>query len=82
MNRLNSSSNSWSVDFSALLLSHGQVQAATFTNSAFITINDRANASPYPSTISVSGMVGSITKVTVTLNGLTILMLETSTWCW
>ena len=46
-----------------------------FTNSAPITINTFAPtptvASPYPSTIAVSGMTGTTTKVTVTLNGIT-----------
>src|SRR5512133_3900073 len=65
---------------SVLLLFHVQVEAytyPTFSNSAAITINDSpsfgtpAPASPYPSTINVSGVLGNITKVTVTLNGLT-----------
>ena len=46
---------------------------AVFTNSAPITINDNAAASPYPSTITVSGISGNIPvtpgRVTVTLNG-------------
>ena len=44
-----------------------------FTNSAPITINDAANATPYPSTITVSGMTGTLPatagSVKVTLNG-------------
>lgn len=36
-----------------------------------ITINDAANASPYPSTVLVTNYVGAITRVTVTLNGVT-----------
>ncbi|HTL78006.1 MAG TPA: choice-of-anchor Q domain-containing protein, partial [Candidatus Babeliales bacterium] len=46
-----------------------------FTNPTFITINDRtstpAPASLYPTNIVVSGMSGSITKVTVKLNDIT-----------
>lgn len=40
-----------------------------FTNSTAITITDAANATPYPSTINVSGLTGNITSVKVTLNG-------------
>ena len=49
--------------------------AATFSNSGTITINDTAatcvgaEATPYPSTISVSGLSGTITDVNVTLTG-------------
>ena len=40
----------------------------TFTNTADITIPDSGSASPYPSTIDVSNVCGTITKVTVTLD--------------
>ena len=48
----------------------------TFRKPAPITINDRTGAnpqpaSPYPSNITVAGMPGSITKVTVKLNNIT-----------
>jgi hypothetical protein len=43
--------------------------AAVFSNPAAITINDAAAATPYPSNITVSGLVGNITKLTVTING-------------
>src|SRR5262249_33969013 len=49
--------------------------AATFSNTGAITIPAGAPAvmtgpaDPYPSTIDVSGVTGTITKVTVTLNG-------------
>jgi subtilisin-like proprotein convertase family protein len=42
---------------------------ATFSNTASITINNSGPATPYPSTINVSGMEGTISKVTVTLDG-------------
>src|SRR6185369_4018183 len=41
-----------------------------FANSSSITIPSGATASPYPSTISVSGLAGVVTKVTVSLFGL------------
>ena len=51
-----------------------------FTNSATISINDRASgaaapngiSSPYPSPIAVSGLTGTLTAVTVTLNNVTL----------
>ena len=49
----------------------GEMTAVTVTNAntAAITINDDTTASPYPSTINVSGLAGTVTKVTVTLAG-------------
>lgn len=41
-----------------------------FTNSAAIILNDNTNASPYPSTILVSGVNASVAKATVTLNSI------------
>jgi subtilisin-like proprotein convertase family protein len=43
--------------------------AATFSNTAPITIPDFGPATPYPSTIDVSGVAGVITDVNVTLTG-------------
>ncbi|QUV99545.1 S8 family serine peptidase [Chloracidobacterium sp. MS 40/45] len=40
----------------------------TFSNPAAITIPALGTATPYPSTVSVSGLTGTITKVTVTIN--------------
>jgi len=42
----------------------------TFQNTATITIPDSGAASPYPSTINVTGMNGTISNVTLTLNNL------------
>jgi uncharacterized repeat protein (TIGR01451 family) len=43
----------------------------SFTNSNAIAIPDHGGATPYPSTIAVSGLTGVVSKVTVALNGLT-----------
>ena len=43
----------------------------TFANTNLIVINDYAAASPYPSTINVSGVGGSLIKATVTFANLT-----------
>src|SRR4051812_29686061 len=50
----------------------GSVQAATqtFSNPASTTIKDFPTSTPYPSTIAVSGLSGTVTKVTVTLTDL------------
>ena len=45
--------------------------AVAFTNTNAITLNDDAAANPYPSQINVSGVAGTIGKVTVQLTGLT-----------
>jgi large repetitive protein len=42
---------------------------ATFTNSTFIAIPDLSPASPYPSSINVSGFAGNVQKATATLHG-------------
>jgi subtilisin-like proprotein convertase family protein len=42
----------------------------TNSNPSSITITDNSSATPYPSTINVSGVAGTVTKVTVTLAGL------------
>src|SRR6187402_2197848 len=53
----------------AALPSHSQV---TFSNPAFITINDSTNtptkATPYPCPLTVAGMPGFITGISVTLS--------------
>jgi subtilisin-like proprotein convertase family protein len=45
------------------------VVTQVFNNASTITIVDVASASPYPSTISVSGVSTPVTKVTATING-------------
>ncbi len=47
----------------------GQAAATNF-NGAAIIINDNTSATPYPSTISVSGLGGQVTRATVTLTNL------------
>jgi hypothetical protein len=42
----------------------------SFTNGNTIIINDHAIASPYPSAINISNLVGSVQKVTLTLTNL------------
>ena len=46
------------------------VTGGQFCNQGGIIIPDAGSATPYPSNISVSGLVGTISKVTVQLNGL------------
>ncbi|MGA1870349.1 MAG: DUF2341 domain-containing protein [bacterium] len=53
-----------------LLSGVGQIHAATFINSADINILSLGAAAPYPSTITVPAMAGAVTKVTVTIEGL------------
>lgn len=43
----------------------------TFTNSTAITITDGSTATAYPSSITASGLTGSISKVSVTLSSIT-----------
>ncbi|HEY6167374.1 MAG TPA: PKD domain-containing protein, partial [Verrucomicrobiae bacterium] len=46
------------------------VSTRSFTNSAAVTINDAGTATPYPSTITVTNLAGTITKITATLSNL------------
>jgi hypothetical protein len=43
--------------------------SAAFSNPAAITINTSGAATPYPSAINVSGLTGTITSVSLTING-------------
>lgn len=54
----------------ALALLAPVLHAADFTGGA-ITINDNANASPYPSTVTVSGITGPVAAVQVRITGFT-----------
>jgi subtilisin-like proprotein convertase family protein len=53
----------------AVSVGPSQAGAATFSNPGAITINDAATASPYPSTISVTGVGASVVDVNGTLSG-------------
>ncbi|HKR63590.1 MAG TPA: Calx-beta domain-containing protein [Thermoanaerobaculia bacterium] len=46
-------------------------QTAAFTNASSISIPSVGNATPYPSNVTVSGLTGTITKVTASLNNFT-----------
>jgi primary-amine oxidase len=49
---------------------NGQIGTQTFGNAANVAIPDSGAASPYPATLNVSNMGGTISKVTVKLKGL------------
>jgi subtilisin-like proprotein convertase family protein len=51
------------------LLTVSTLSTASFTNAAVITIPDSGPATPYPSTINVSGVSGIISNMTITLRG-------------
>ncbi len=59
-------SSGWATNVTFLLASGNR-----FANTNPITIPDHGVASPFPSTISVSGLTGIVTKVTVTLSNFT-----------
>src|SRR5436190_8665425 len=46
-----------------------ECQFQDFSNTRLIGISDNSAGSPYPSNIAVAGLSGTVTKVTVTLNG-------------
>jgi subtilisin-like proprotein convertase family protein len=46
-------------------------QGGTYSSTSLITINEDGSADPYPSTITVPSLSGTVTKVTVTITGLT-----------
>jgi subtilisin-like proprotein convertase family protein len=49
---------------------NGQIGTQTFGNAANVAIPDSGAASPYPATLNISGMGGTISKFTVKLKGL------------
>lgn len=53
----------------ALCALGSMANAQSFTNSTPITINDNNAATPYPSTITVSGITAPIASISLTLNG-------------
>ncbi len=57
------------VTFTFPLGTTGPGGTGTFSNTAAISIPESGNATPYPSSIAVSGLTGTVTKVTATLNG-------------
>lgn len=60
----------WFLALGVLLPLTGVADAATFSNPAPITIPSQGIATPYPSSITVSGLVGTTMDVNVTLNNL------------
>jgi hypothetical protein len=53
---------------------------ATFSNPAPITINDASPASPFPSTITVAGVYGTVLEANVTLTGISHTFLSDSAY--
>jgi subtilisin-like proprotein convertase family protein len=60
-----------SINFNWTVTAAGGAGTQTFSAPAAITINDLAPATPYPASINVSGMSGTISKVVVKISGLT-----------
>ena len=58
-----------SVSFTFTLGTSGAGGTQTFTNAAAVAIPTSGNATPYPSSIAVSGLGGTVMKVTATLTG-------------
>ncbi|WP_217426514.1 putative Ig domain-containing protein [Candidatus Methylobacter favarea] len=60
-----------STSFGWTVAAAGGSGTQTFSAPGAITINDNAPAAPYPAIVNVSGMSGTISKMVVTLKGLT-----------
>ena len=54
----------------SIVVASSGTSASTFANTGAISITDSPGSSPYPSTISVSGLTGVVTSVSVTLSNL------------
>jgi subtilisin-like proprotein convertase family protein len=59
-----------SASFNWTVVAAGGSGTQTFSAPAAITINDNTAATPYPASVNVSGMSGTISKVVVAVNGL------------
>jgi subtilisin-like proprotein convertase family protein len=60
-----------SINFNWTVTAAGGSGTQTFSAPAATTIRDNTTATPYPTSINVSGMSGTISKVVVKINGLT-----------
>ena len=60
-----------SINFNWTVTAAGGSGTQTFSAPAAITIRDNTTATPYPASVNVSGMSGTISKVVVKINGLT-----------
>jgi len=60
-----------SASFGWTVVAVGGSGTQTFSAPAAITIRDNTTATPYPASVNVSGMSGTISKVVVKINGLT-----------
>jgi subtilisin-like proprotein convertase family protein len=58
------------LSFNLRLGSTASASYGPFTNAASITIPNSGNATPYPSNLAVSGIAGTVSKVTVTLTNM------------
>ncbi len=59
------------ISFPWTITAGGVSQTQTFTSPDVITIPNKGDASPYPVNVNVNGMTGFVSKVILTLNGLT-----------
>jgi hypothetical protein len=69
--KLQDGTNDFGTVSKAFTLGAATLFTKSFTNGSTISIDDNANATPFPSTIIVSGMSGTVTKAVITLRELT-----------
>ncbi|MFN0277242.1 MAG: Calx-beta domain-containing protein [Pyrinomonadaceae bacterium] len=62
--------NTATATFTATATGSPACTPSTFSNPAAITINDNAAGAPYPSNIPVAGLTGTVTRVTVSVTGI------------